>query len=305
MSFRHIVTERFAGERADVALAALEPELSRAQARRLLERGDARVDARVVRPSHRMRAGEVLEGEVPPPEPAQPEPEPIQLAIAHEDEHLIVVDKPAGLVVHPAAGHTGGTLVNALLHHCADLSGVGGVRRPGIVHRLDKGTSGLIVVAKTDLAHRHLARQFKQRTIDRAYLALVRGSPKAETGKIDAAIGRHPTDRKRFSTRARTARSAVTHWNVEQRFARYTLLRVRLETGRTHQIRVHLASAGLPIACDPVYGGGRKRAEDLPLQRQALHAATLGFEHPATGVRLAFESPLPPDMAHAIEGLQE
>jgi 23S rRNA pseudouridine1911/1915/1917 synthase len=224
--------------------------------------------------------------------------------VRYEDDHLIVVDKPAGLVVHPSAGHRTGTLVHALLHHCRDLSGIGGVLRPGIVHRLDKGTSGLLVAAKSDPAHRHLAAQFKAHSIEREYLALVRGEPGAESGSIDAPIGRHPSDRKRLSTRGKRGRPAVTHWRVEVRYRGLTLLRVRLETGRTHQVRVHLASAGLPVAGDPVYGGGRKVTRSLGLERQALHAARLGFEHPVSGERMSFESPLPADLHRAIVGLE-
>ena len=183
----------------------------------------------------------------------------------YEDADLVVIDKPAGMVVHPAAGHASGTLVNALLHHCRDLSGVGGELRPGIVHRLDKDTSGVLVVAKHDRAHRALAAQWKQHSIDREYLAFVRGVPRTESGTVDAPIGRHPTDRKRMSTRARVGRRAVTHWRVEERLREATLLRVRLETGSTHQIRVHMASIALPLLGDPVYGGGRARPAALPI----------------------------------------
>jgi 23S rRNA pseudouridine1911/1915/1917 synthase len=260
------------------------------------------VEGRSARPSQRVRAGERIELNLPEPGAARLEPEPIPLRVVHEDPDLIVVDKPAGLVVHPAPGHASGTLVHALLHHCRDLSGVGGELRPGIVHRLDKGTSGLIVAAKHDRAHRHLAEQFRAHSIEREYLALVRGRPRADAGSVDAAIGRHPTDRKRFSTRTARGRSARTHWKVELRFAEHTLLRVRLETGRTHQIRVHLASVGLPIAGDPVYGG-RKPGAPAGLVRPALHAALLGFEHPRTGERLRFSSELPEDLARVLAEL--
>jgi 23S rRNA pseudouridine1911/1915/1917 synthase len=227
--------------------------------------------------------------------------------VVFEDAWLLVVNKPAGLVVHPAAGHRSGTLVHALLHHCDDLSGIGGVRRPGIVHRLDKGTSGLLAVAKSDASHRALQAQFAAHSIDREYLALVRGVPRTERGSIDAPIGRLRADPKRFTThrgRLRSARSARTHWSLECRFRELTLLRVRLETGRTHQIRVHLASIGLPIAGDPVYGGGRRVARELGLERQALHAAVLGFEHPATAERLRFEAPLPEDLRRVLARLE-
>ena len=293
------------GARLDVALAALESELSRAQIRRLIESGHIRVSDERAKPAHRLRRGERIEGTVPEPEESSVDPEPIPLEIVYEDEDVIVVDKPAGLVVHPAAGVRSGTLVNALLHHCKELSGVGGVRRPGIVHRLDKGTSGLLVAAKNDHAHRALSAQFKAHSTGREYLALVRGQPKAQRGSIDADIGRHPSDRKRFSTRARSGRTAITHWAVERRLRELTLLRVRLETGRTHQIRVHLASIGLPVAGDPLYGGGRKVARELGLERQALHAAVLGFEHPRTGEPLRMSSPLPEDLTQVIANLSD
>jgi len=303
VSFRFEVDESTAGRRLDRALAERMPSLSRAQVQRMIEAGAVEVSGRRVKAAHRLRAGERVSGAVPEPVPADRVlSEAIPLSVVFEDSDLIVVDKPAGLVVHPAAGHASGTLVNALLHHCGDsLSGVGGVLRPGIVHRLDKGTSGLIVAAKNDLAHRSLAAQFKRHSIDREYLALVRAQVSARSGSIDAPIGRHPTDRKRFSTRARRGRHAVTHWRVERRLNDLTLLRVRLETGRTHQIRVHLASAGMPVAGDPVYGGGRAVTRALGLERQALHATRLGFEHPRSGEAVGFDSPLPDDLARVVD----
>jgi 23S rRNA pseudouridine1911/1915/1917 synthase len=302
--FEFRASAELAGRRLDQAVAEMRPELSRAQVRRLLEEGAVTVDGRGARPSHRLREGEHVRGRVPEPEPDTLIPEAIPIDVAFEDEHLIVVDKPAGLVVHPAAGHRTGTLVHALLHHCRELSGVGGVRRPGIVHRLDKDTSGLLVCAKNDLAHRALAEQFRVKSVDREYLALVRGSPRADSGSIEAPIARSRSDRKKFTTRARGGRSATTHWSVVQRLVGHCLLRVRLETGRTHQIRVHLASVGLPVAGDPVYGGGRAPARALGLDRQALHAALLGFEHPDTGERVAFRSELPEDLAVVFERLR-
>jgi 23S rRNA pseudouridine1911/1915/1917 synthase len=293
-----------AGKRLDAAIAERVPELSRSRARRLVERGEVRVSGAEAKPAQRLRAGQTVEGSVPEPEPSEVAGEAIPLQVVHEDEHLLVVDKPAGLVVHPAAGHRGGTLVHALLHHCRALSGVGGVLRPGIVHRLDKDTSGLLVVAKSDVAHRGLAAQFHAHSIEREYRALVRGAPRAARGSITAPIGRGRADPRRFTVRRpRKPRSAATHWEVEERFPGYTLLRVRLETGRTHQIRVHLASAGLPVAGDPLYGG-RGAAREVGLGRQALHAARLGFVHPATGARLSFESPLPADFADALARLR-
>jgi len=300
----HRVGNDKAGRRLDALLAELEPELSRAQIQRAIAAAEIKVEGRSVKPSHRVHAGEWIELQLGAPTAPLLEPEPIPLRVVYEDADLIVVDKPAGLVVHPSPGHASGTLVHALLHHCRDLSGVGGELRPGIVHRLDKGTSGLIVAAKHDRAHRHLALQFREHSIDREYLALVRGRPRATSGSVDAAIGRHPSDRKRFSTRVARGRSARTHWSVERRFADHTLLRVRLETGRTHQIRVHLSSVGLPIAGDPVYGGGRKASALPGLTRPALHAALLGFEQPRTGERLRLYSELPEDLSRVLSELE-
>jgi 23S rRNA pseudouridine1911/1915/1917 synthase len=304
VSFEHRVGPELAGQRLDVALAKLEPGLSRAQVRRLVESGEVTVAGAAVKPAHRLKLGERIAGRVPPAEPVNVAAEALPLVVLFEDPDVIVIDKPAGLVVHPAPGHAGGTLVNALLHHCRDLSGVGGELRPGIVHRLDKDTSGVLVVAKNDRAHRSLAAQFKAHTVEREYLALVRGAPGAASGKVDAAIGRHPTDRKKMSTRAKRGRAAVTHFKVEEKLRGATLLRVRLETGRTHQVRVHLASIGLPVLGDPVYGGGRAASAELGLTRQALHAARLGFVHPASGEMLRFESPLPADLAAALAALR-
>jgi 23S rRNA pseudouridine1911/1915/1917 synthase len=304
VSFEHRVPPELAGQRLDAALAKLEPSLSRAQVRRLIDAGEVTVSGAVVKPAHRLRAGEEIAGRVPEPQPTKVGAEELPLAILFEDGDVVVIDKPAGLVVHPAPGHSGGTLVNALLHHCRDLSGVGGELRPGIVHRLDKDTSGVLVVAKNDAAHRALAAQFKAHSVLREYLALVRGTPRAQSGTIEAAIGRHPTDRKRMSTKTRRGRAALTHYLVEERLRGASLLRVRLGTGRTHQVRVHLSSIGLAILGDPVYGGGRAQGAELGLQRQALHAAVLGFTHPRSGDALRFESPLPADLARALEALR-
>jgi 23S rRNA pseudouridine1911/1915/1917 synthase len=286
------------------------PDLSRAQARRLIEQGRVTVEGGPVKPAYRVREGDEVRGAIPEPEPSALEPEPIPLRIVYEDEALLVIDKPAGLVVHPAPGHRSATLVHALLYHCPDLAGVGGVRRPGIVHRLDRDTSGLLVVAKADRAHRDLSAQFRAHTVEREYLALVRGTPGADRGTVDRPIARHPHDRKRFTSDRRIARPssrarhAVTHWSVEERFDDLTLLRVWLETGRTHQVRVHLASIGLPVAGDPVYGGGRRISRALGLERQALHAALLGFDHPERRGRLRFTSSLPEDLLRVVQGLR-
>ena len=260
-----VVSEEDAGQRLDTALAAASG-VTRSQACRWLDAGLVRLNDAPARASRRVRTGDVIEASPPDPVPSTLVPEPIPLAVLHEDADLIVVDKPAGLVVHPAPGHRGGTLVNALLHHCDDLAGIGGVLRPGIVHRLDRGTSGVLVAAKNDAAHRALAEQFHDHSIERMYLALVRGTPGEDAGRIDRPIGRHHRDRKRMSVRTRVGREARTRWRILERFARSerSWIEVRPETGRTHQIRVHLASVGMPIAADPSYGrarGGRRSEE--------------------------------------------
>jgi 23S rRNA pseudouridine1911/1915/1917 synthase len=297
------VGESEAGQRLDLAVAAL-AGVPRAQARRWIDEGRvARNGDPAPRASERLREGDLLEVEPPEPVPSPLTPEPIPLAVLHEDADLIVIDKPAGLVVHPAPGNPAGTLVNALLHHCGDLAGIGGVLRPGIVHRLDRGTSGVMVVAKHDSAHLSLAEQFRVHSVERVYLALVRGLPRAEEGAVERPIGRHPRERKRMSVHSPAGREARTRWRVRERFPAegVSLLEVRPETGRTHQIRVHLASAGLPIVGDPVYGRGRSR---LGPERPALHAAVLGFVHPRSGERLRFAAPCPTDLAGIAEALR-
>ncbi len=242
-----------------------------------------------------------MEIEIPEPVAAEPAAEAIPLEVVFQDQHLLVLNKPAGLVVHPGAGRASGTLVNALLHHVKDLSGVGGVLRPGIVHRLDRGTSGLLVVAKDDATHRALAAQFAARGVEKEYLALVLGVPSPREGEIDKPIGRHPVQRKRMAVRA-GGRSALSTYRVLEAFDGAALLRVTIHTGRTHQIRVHLASIGHPVAGDATYGVRRRATSEALalLDRPALHAALLAFDHPANGRRLRFESPLPSDMAHVV-----
>jgi 23S rRNA pseudouridine1911/1915/1917 synthase len=301
------VGDELAGQRIDQALAILSG-VPRSQVRRWIADGRVRVDGQaVLRPSRKLVEGVRLEARPPEPVELAIEPEAIPLVILHEDTDLVVIDKPPGMVVHPAPGHWSGTLVHALLHHCSDLAGVGGVLRPGIVHRLDRGTSGVIVVAKTDAAHQGLAAQFHDHTILRLYRTIVRGSPSAGASRIDRSIGRHPRDRKRMSVRTRSGRAAVTNWRVLERFpaSAHAWLEVRPETGRTHQIRVHLASVGLPIHGDVVYGRGRRRRQPgiATLDRPALHAAVLGFTHPIGGQTLRFEAPLPPDMQTLLNAL--
>ncbi len=309
----HLITDPEAsGLRLDVWLARRLPSLSRARLQALIGEGHVLLDGVATRPSERLRPGQTVDVQLPPPVPAEPEPEDIPLTIVHEDAHLLVVDKPAGLVVHPGAGTRTGTLVNALLKHVHDLSGIGGVLRPGIVHRLDRGTSGLLLVAKDDETHRALVRQFSSRSVEKEYLALVHGVPRARKGEIVAAIGRHPVDRKKMAVDPPRGREARSTWQLEETFDGASLLRVRIHTGRTHQIRVHLASIGHPVVGDTTYGGTRTpssrraAARDAlgSLTRPALHAARLGFTHPATGERVDFAAPLPEDIQSILERLR-
>ena len=292
-----------AGWRLDRALAVAVPTLSRERLKALIRGGSVEAHGTPMRdPALKVRGDEAFRVAVPEPSPAHNEPQDIPLTIAFEDEHLLVVDKPAGLVVHPAAGNLDGTLVNALLHHCrGSLSGIGGVARPGIVHRIDKDTSGLLVVAKTDVAHEGLAKQFAAHSIVRRYLALVNGVPKASGGVVDAALARSATNRKKIAiVEGNRGKRAVTHWNRLELLNDAALVECRLETGRTHQVRVHMASIGHPLIGDPVYGlSGKthsKILKDLGFHRQALHATELGFTHPITKNKLSFSSPMPPDM---------
>ncbi len=319
-----VVADDQAGARLDRVLAMQLAALSRTRLKALVLAGRVAIGGRTIRdPGHRVNAGDTVTVEVPAAEPAAPRGENIPLAIVHEDDDLIVIDKPAGLVVHPAAGNWTGTLVNALIAHCGDsLSGIGGERRPGIVHRLDKDTSGLMVVAKNDRAHRRLAKQFADKGasgLERGYLAFVWGAPDRPKGTIDKPIDRHPHARERMAVRA-GGRPAVTHWEVLERYAGAdgkpvaSLIDCRLETGRTHQIRVHLAAIGHPLLGDAVYGGGFKtKAALLPpeaqaalaaLGRQALHAYLLGLDHPSSGKHFVFRSGLPPDLDNLRRALR-
>jgi 23S rRNA pseudouridine1911/1915/1917 synthase len=288
------VPDLAAGERLDRFLASLEEVGSRTSAERLLDAGRVLVDGHALGKSYRLAGGEEVEFEPIAPVETELKPEPMELAIAYEDEHLVVVDKPAGVVVHPAAGHSSGTLVQGLLAH--DVAG-GEPERPGIVHRLDRDTSGLMVVARSDEAHRRLEQLVRGRAIERHYLGLVVGHPRSRRGRIEAPIGRDRRDPFKHSLDTDTPREAVTHFEVAELLPRHALLDVRLETGRTHQIRVHLAAVDLPVAGDPVYG----RARELGLERQFLHAARLVFQHPFTGETVDAQSPLPPDLAAALE----
>ena len=300
----------YQGWRLDRALAAAVPTLSRERLKSLIRSGAVESGGAAVRdPATKVRGDEQLRLAVPEPEPAHNEPQEIPLRVIFEDEHLLVVDKPAGLVVHPAAGNRDGTLVNALLHHCGgSLSGIGGVARPGIVHRIDKDTSGLLVVAKTDVAHEGLAKQFAAHSIDRRYLAIVNGVPKAKEGTVDAPLARSAANRKKIAiVEGSRGKRAVTHWTRISSLREAALVECRLETGRTHQVRVHMSSIGHPLLGDPVYGrSGRthgKLLKDLQFHRQALHAAELGFTHPVTKHRLSFASAMPADMQELFNAL--
>ena len=299
-----------AGWRLDRALADAVPTLSRERLKALIRSGAVEAEGKAVRdPATKVRGEESLRVAVPEPRPAHNEPQDIPLTIAFEDEHLLVVEKPAGLVVHPAAGNFDGTLVNALLHHCGgSLSGIGGIARPGIVHRIDKDTSGLLVVAKTDVAHEGLAKQFAAHSIDRRYLAVVSGVPKAAEGVVDAPLARSASNRKKIAiVEGGRGKRAVTHWRRLTVLGDAALVECRLETGRTHQVRVHMASIGHPLVGDPVYGRSGKThgkiLKELQFHRQALHAAELGFTHPVTKLRLSFSSPMPPDMQELFKAL--
>jgi 23S rRNA pseudouridine1911/1915/1917 synthase len=282
------------GRRLDVVVAERFPRYSRSRVATLAVRGQVLVDGRPRKPAFRLRAGQQVSVLAPSSDPVAVTPQPIPLAIVHEDADVLVIDKPAGMTVHPAPGHRSGTLVNAVVAHVPHLSGIAGPLRPGIVHRLDKDTSGLLVIAKTDAAYRSLVAQLRARTVTRVYLALARGAVRRERGAIAAPIGRHPVHRTRMAVVSR-GRPAVTHFSVLERLPGATLVECRLETGRTHQIRVHLRHIGHPVLGDPVYGGG-----GAGIDRQALHAARLEFTHPRTGERIVCTAPLPEDFAKLL-----
>jgi 23S rRNA pseudouridine1911/1915/1917 synthase len=308
------VGQEEAGERLDVFLARQGLPLSRSQIKKAADAGKILVNNAAARAGRQLKAGDEIAFEQPPVADCEVLPEDIPLAVVYEDSSLIVVDKPAGMVVHPAAGNYRGTLVSALLFHCRDLSGIGGVLRPGIVHRLDKGTSGLMVVAKSDEAHRGLAAQFKGHEVKKTYRTLVHGMMKEDEGVIDMPVGRDRADRKKMSTRSRRGKNALTRWHVRKRYGAVTLLDVEIETGRTHQIRVHLAALSHPVVGDSVYGG-TKRAKTIAdtvvreklkaAGRSLLHSSRLAFTHPVTGEQLSFSSVLPEDMQELCDFLEQ
>jgi len=308
------------GTRLDLFLASTCGDLSRSRIQKLISEGAVLVGGETVKRSQVVRAGEEVSVDVPEPRKVAIEPEPIPLTVLYEDEHLLAIDKPAGLVVHPSPGHGSGTLVNALLHHVRDFQGIGGELRPGIIHRLDRATSGVLVVAKTDLAHASLSRQMKKRSMKKEYLALVAGIPRVRKGEVSFAIGRDPRDRKKMKAFRSPgglpsgAREARTLYEIEREFFALglTLLRCRLITGRTHQIRVHLAASGLPVVGDPVYGRPRlDRVKDAVLKRkltefprQALHAERITFRHPATNELLEIVAPVPEDLRELLAAVE-
>lgn len=305
------IPAEMAGWRLDRALAALLPTYSRERLKALISSGQVESGGLLARdPSAKAKEGTSFSVAVPPPTPAHNEAQDIPIEIMFEDDHLLVVNKPAGMVVHPAAGNYDGTMVNALLHHCnGRLSGIGGVARPGIVHRIDKDTSGLLVVAKTDPAHEGLAAQFAKHSIERRYAAIVAGMPKSGSGTVDANLARSSTDRKKIAiVSVGRGKRAVTHWRLLETLKQAALMECQLETGRTHQVRVHMASIGHPLLGDPVYGRSRAEHRDvlrrLEFERQALHAARLGFVHPVTGGALTFDSPIPSDMQRLLSCLR-
>ena len=292
-----------AGTRLDVWLGSRKSDLSRARWQELIKAGHVRVNGQIKKPHYELHANDVVETEIPLPEPTELVAQDIPLNILFEDADILVLNKPAGLVVHPAPGHSSGTLVNALLHHCKDLKGIGGEQRPGIVHRLDKDTSGVLVIAKNDLAMTGLAAQFKSREVRKQYAALVWGEPVPERGTIKTLVGRNPHDRKKMSAKPSAGRPAVTHYETVQKFPEASLLRVRIETGRTHQIRVHLAYIGHPVVGDTQYGRARRTDRPVLAARQMLHAEQLAFMHPRTGLPLEFRAPIPEDMRDLLKAL--
>ena len=297
------LTAEKSGERIDKFLGGTLEGLSRSYIQKLLKEGNITVDSKAVKANYKLSEGDQIEVLIPDPEILDVLPEDIPLDILYEDDDILIVNKPKGMVVHPAPGHPNHTLVNAVMYHCgANLSGINGVIRPGIVHRIDQNTTGSLLVCKNDHAHQILAEQLKEHSITRRYHAIVHGNLKADTGTVNASIGRHPTDRKKMSTKASNGRHAVTHYKVLERFGNYTYIECELETGRTHQIRVHMASIGHPILGDDVYGPAKC---PFHLEGQTLHAKVLGIVHPMTGEYMEFDAPLPEYFVELLEKLRK
>lgn len=299
------VTADVTGKRLDLLVADNETGagMTRSRIQQLIRSGHIRVNGLVRKSGYRVQKGDEITIDPPPPRPSTLAAEEIFFEIIHEDNDILVISKPPGLVVHPAQGHGVGTLVHGLLYHCQDLSGIGGELRPGIVHRLDKDTSGIMIVAKNDFSHHRLVDSFKSREMEKIYHAILAGVPPSRGGRLVTAIGRHPVNRKKMAVLQEGGREAVTLWEVLGGYNHYSYVRVRLETGRTHQIRVHMAHLGCPVAGDPLYG--RKRLPwDIAISRQCLHSTTLTFNHPRTGERLTFSAPLWPDMVQVLEKIQ-
>jgi len=309
--FTILVETSDSGKRLDLYIASRISDCSRSMATTLIRNGKIRVRGVVKKPGYRVKTGDKICGCIPPPSPISFKPEPIPIEILYEDDDIVVINKQPGLVIHPAPGHYSGTLVNALLYHCPGLNGIGGVTRPGIVHRLDKDTSGALVVAKNDRAHVHLSKQFKSRRIIKKYLALVHGKMESDSGSVSLPIGRHPVDRKKMSVNSKKSRVAETTWQVRERFESASLIEVDLKTGRTHQIRVHCAAIKHPVFGDKVYGPRKVRKENTDgngffksVPRQMLHAWRLGLTHPVTEAMVSFEAPIPSDMQAVITALR-
>lgn len=297
------VTEAGAGVRIDRYLSEAASDFTRSYLQKLVKEGAVTVNGKAVKASYAVEAGDRIELEIPEQKEPDILPENLPLDVLYEDSDVILVNKPKGMVVHPAAGHYTGTLVNALMYHCRDdLSGINGVLRPGIVHRIDMDTTGVLIACKNDMAHNHIAEQLKAHSITRRYYALVHGVIKEDEGTVDAPIGRHPIDRKKMAIERKNGKEAVTHYKVLQRYKGYTLIECRLETGRTHQIRVHMSSLGHPLVGDAVYGPAKC---PFSLQGQTLHAYILGFVHPRTGVYMEFQAPLPEYFEKLIKSLQK
>ena len=299
------ISQEYCGKRADIVLSHFLPGMTRSQIKRLIEEKYVLVDGEPIKPSRKFDIGEVVQVTIPAPVSLDAEPEDIPIEVVFEDDYIVVVNKPPGMAVHPGAGVKKGTLVNALLYRCRDLSGVGGKIRPGIVHRLDKNTSGIMVVAKNDLSHNSLVGQFKERTVHKKYVAIVEGVLKKDSGSFSSRIGRHPTNRIKMSSKVKGGREALTFWKVIKRYKNATFVEAEPRTGRTHQIRVHFSENGHPVLADEVYGRKKRKSGGLAaaakkIGRQALHAFKIGFAHPETKEYMEFTAPMPEDMKEAL-----